>query len=196
MALRFTLLEKTGLEGDKVVKAPGLRRWHRSKPGVGSLALPPGRAQPRPRTPATGPRSTSAGTRLRAAERASARSGARSLPPVRTRSPTSSRSSPMCAERRCPGVMRYGVLVSNSGRSRRVAAAPVRLTVDGDVVDTRLALRWRPHERRTRRDPRTQACTRLGARRGRPRRSHRRVLRGRQRTRAALRRSGRALSKR
>ena len=37
MALRFTLLVRTGLEGDKAVKAPGLRRWHRSKPGVVSL---------------------------------------------------------------------------------------------------------------------------------------------------------------
>ncbi len=37
MALRFTLLVKTGVEGDQAVKAPGLRRWHRSKPGVVSL---------------------------------------------------------------------------------------------------------------------------------------------------------------
>ena len=37
MALRFTLLERTGVEGDRAVKAPGLRRWRWSKPGVVSL---------------------------------------------------------------------------------------------------------------------------------------------------------------
>src|SRR5215207_10188703 len=37
MALRFTLLERTGVEGDRPVKAPALSRWHWSKPGV--LAL-------------------------------------------------------------------------------------------------------------------------------------------------------------
>ena len=34
MAMRFTLLEETGGDGASPVKGPGLRRWHRSKPGV------------------------------------------------------------------------------------------------------------------------------------------------------------------
>src|SRR5215203_4078880 len=37
MALRFTLLKRTGMEGDKIVKAPALRRWHWSNAGVVSL---------------------------------------------------------------------------------------------------------------------------------------------------------------
>ena len=45
-----------------------------------------------------------------------------------------------------PGVVRYESLVSNSGAAT-VAAAPVRLTVDGNVVDT-VSLSLGPHESR------------------------------------------------
>jgi hypothetical protein len=43
--------------------------------------------------------------------------------------------------------MRYESLVSNTGDAA-VAAVPVRLTVDGDVVDT-VSLSLDPHEART-----------------------------------------------
>ena len=46
-----------------------------------------------------------------------------------------------------PGVMRYESLVRNTGDAT-VAAAPLRLTVDGNVVDT-VSLSLAPHESRT-----------------------------------------------
>jgi CARDB len=37
MAMRFTLLERTGSAGYRPVNAPGLGRWRRSRPGVGTF---------------------------------------------------------------------------------------------------------------------------------------------------------------
>jgi hypothetical protein len=37
MAMRFTLLERTGMEGFQAVPAPKLGKWHRSRPGVGAF---------------------------------------------------------------------------------------------------------------------------------------------------------------
>jgi hypothetical protein len=37
MAMRFTLLERGGAGGFAPVKVPGLRRWHRSRPGVSAF---------------------------------------------------------------------------------------------------------------------------------------------------------------
>ena len=39
MALRYTLLERRGDEPFHTVYVPGLRRWHRSQPGVAAFAL-------------------------------------------------------------------------------------------------------------------------------------------------------------
>ena len=68
MALRFTLLVQTGVEGDKPVKAPGLRRWHRSKPGVVSLRYRQGVRNLERERQLPGAGSTSAGTRSSGAE--------------------------------------------------------------------------------------------------------------------------------
>ena len=80
--------------------------------------------------------------------------------------------------------MRYESLVSNTGDAS-VAAAPLRLTVDGDVVDTvslSLGSARSPHSR----DPRPEV-QQARARGGRPREGDRGDLRGRQRARADLR---------
>src|SRR5215210_7240643 len=37
MALRFRLLERTGVEGDNALRVPRLSRWHWSRPGVVAL---------------------------------------------------------------------------------------------------------------------------------------------------------------
>lgn len=145
MALRFTLLERTGVEGDQPVKAPGLRRWHWSKPGVVSLRYRQGVRN----------LEQNATYRARVDFRWYSTAGAEVL--------RAQRSSPRCRQflalpnltakithvgpAKVPGVMRYESLVSNTGEAA-VAAAPVRLTVDGDVVDT-VSLSLAPHEART-----------------------------------------------
>jgi hypothetical protein len=145
MAVRFTLLERTGVESERSVKAPGLSRWHRSKPGVGSLRYRQGVRN----------LEQNATYRARVDFRWYSTTGAEVL---RAR-----RYSPRCRQfvalpnltakithvgpAKVPGVMRYESLVSNSGEAA-VAAVPVRLTVDGDVVDT-VSLSLAPHEART-----------------------------------------------
>ena len=145
MALRFTLLERTGVEGDKMVKAPGLRRWHWSKPGVVSLRYRQGvrnleenvtyRARVDFRWYA------SSGEELLRARRRSARCRQFVGLPNLVAKLTDVRQA------KVPGVLRYESLVRNTGAAA-VAAVPVRLTVDGNVVDT-VSLSLAPHESRT-----------------------------------------------
>jgi CARDB len=133
MALRFTLLERTGVDGAKPVKAPGLRRWHWSKPGVLSLRYRQGvrnleeNATYRARVDFRW--YSAAGSTVARARRRSPRCRQFfALPNLMTEitrvAPTST-----------AGVMRYEALVMNSGYAS-VAAVPVSLSVDGDVVDT------------------------------------------------------------
>ena len=145
MALRFTLLERTGVEGDNPVKVPGLRRWHWSKPGVVALRY---RQEVRSLK-------ENATYRARVDFRWYSASGAE-VERARRRSPRCRQFvslpnlSAQIAHVRAtnvPGVKRYETYVSNSGQAA-VAAVPVRLTVDGDVVDT-VSLSLAPHEART-----------------------------------------------
>jgi hypothetical protein len=145
MALRFTLLVKTGLEGDKVVKAPGLRRWHRSKPGVVSLRY---RQAVRNLGENASYRAkvdfrwySTSGAEVLRAQRRSARCRQFVALPNLVAKLTDVRRA------KVPGVMRYESRVSNTGDAS-VAAAPLRLTVDGNVVDT-VSLSLGPHESRT-----------------------------------------------
>lgn len=133
MALRFTLLERTGVEGAKPVRAPGLRRWHWSKPGVLALRYRQGlrnlkeNATYRARVDFRW--YTAAGAEVARAQRRSP--GCRqflALPNLTTR-------ITQMGPTKVPGVMRYQALVSNTGEAS-VAAVPVTLAVDGDVVDT------------------------------------------------------------
>jgi hypothetical protein len=145
MALRFTLLERTGVEGDKAVKAPGLRRWHRSKPGVISLRYRQGLRSLKENTTYRARVDfrwySSTGAEVLRAQRRSARCRQFVALPNLVAKLTDVRPG------KVPGVMRYESRVRNSGNAR-VVAAPVRLTVDGDVVDT-VSLSLRPHEART-----------------------------------------------
>ena len=145
MALRFTVLERTGVEGDRAVKVPGLRRWHRSKPGVVSL-----RYRQRVRNLAANAAYrakvdyrwySSSGAELLRAQRRSARCRQFVTLPNLVAKLTDVRRG------KVPGVMRYESKVSNTGGAA-VAAVPLRLTVDGNVVDT-VSLSLGPHETRT-----------------------------------------------
>ena len=60
MAIRFTLLERTGADGFGPLKAPGLGRWRRAKPGVVSFGYRQV-VKALPGTPSTRCASTSAG---------------------------------------------------------------------------------------------------------------------------------------
>jgi hypothetical protein len=132
MALRFTLLERTGAS-EKPVKAPGLSRWHWSKPGVLALRYRQGvrnleeNATYRARVDFRW--YSAAGVEVARAQRRSARCRQfLTLPNLTTQITRVVQTS-------VPGVMRYEALVTNSGQAA-VAAAPVRLSVDGDVIDT------------------------------------------------------------
>lgn len=145
MALRFTLLERTGVEGDRPVKAPGLRRWHWSKPGVVSLRY---RQSVRNLEENASYRArvdfrwyAASGAELLRAQRGSAR--CRQFVALPNLTARITKIGPA----KVPGVMRYQSLVRNTGEAA-VAALPVRLTVDGDVVDT-VSLALGPHEART-----------------------------------------------
>jgi hypothetical protein len=133
MALRFTLLERTGVEGDRRVKAPGLRRWHWSKPGVLALRYRQGvrnlEANATYRVRVEFRWYSAAGVEVERTQRYSPRCRQfLTLPNLRTRI---TRTQPTSV----PGVVRYEALVANLGQAA-VASVPVRLSVDGDVVDT------------------------------------------------------------
>ncbi len=132
MAMRFTLLERTGSDGFKPLKAPGLGRWRRAQPGVVSFgyrqvvkALP-----------------ENAFYKMRVDFRWSAADGS-VLAQVQRSSPSCRQFSALpnlrvevlgASGTKVAGVVRYRVLVTNSGRAE--VTAPVRLSVDGAVIDT------------------------------------------------------------
>jgi CARDB len=133
MALRFTLLERTGVEGDRIVKVPGLRRWHRSKPGVLALRYRQGvrnleeNATYRARVDFRW--YSAAGQEIARAQRRSSRCRQfLTLPNLTTRITD-------MAPTKVAGVVRYQTLVTNTGQAA-VASVPLRLSVDGDVIDT------------------------------------------------------------
>jgi hypothetical protein len=133
MAMRFTLFEKTGDQKATPVTGPGLRRWHRSKPGVSTFGYRQGfRNLPE-----------NASHRVRVAFRWYATDGSAvahatrwsascrqfdDLPNLQTRLTGVSRT-------KATGVFRYEGVVMNTGKAA-ATAVPVRLTVDGTVVDT------------------------------------------------------------
>jgi hypothetical protein len=132
MWLRFKLFEK-GDSGLHLLKAPGLGRWRKSKPAVGTFAykqavkgLESGslyRAQVDYRW------YDADGNLLQIARRRSAPCRQFDVLPNLAATPVASKSL------RQSGVVRYRVLVTNEGIAT-ATGIPVRLTVDGDVVDT------------------------------------------------------------
>jgi hypothetical protein len=145
MAMRFTLLEETAADVVTRVKVPGLHRWRWSKPGVQAFSYRQGfRNLPE-----------NASHRVRVEFRWYAGDG--------TEIERAKRRSPRCrqfVERPnlvaritavvpiAPGVVRYQALVSNTGKAA-ATAVPVRLTVDGDVVDTVTLASLAPGEQRS-----------------------------------------------
>ena len=134
MAMRFTLLEETGGDRAGRVDAPGLKRWRSSKPGVRVF----GYRQAFKNLPENASHLVRVhfrwyaedGSELARAKRRSARCRQFvELPNLTTQITAVMRTT-------VPGVFRYRALVRNSGKAA-ATAVPVRLTVDGDVVDTR-----------------------------------------------------------
>jgi hypothetical protein len=146
MAMRFTLLEESGDSGARRVQAPALRRWRSSKPGVRVFAYRQGfrnlpeNASHRVRVDFRW--YAEDGTELARTRRRSARCRQYLALPNLIARITDMRPS------KSPGVMRYEALVKNTGRAA-ATLVPVRLTVDGTVVDTRTFDSLAPGERRT-----------------------------------------------
>jgi hypothetical protein len=134
MGMRFVLLERTGSAGFEPVTAPGLGRWRRSRPGVRAFGYRQGvrglaeNAVYRMRVDFRWWSSTSevvGGVR----RRSRACRQFQALPNLRARVLDAGATS-------VAGVVRYWVRVANRGTAA-VSETKVRLTVDGDVVDTR-----------------------------------------------------------
>jgi CARDB len=145
MAMRFTLLEQTGADAVRRVRVPGLRRWRYSKPGVRTFSYRQGfRNLPENashRVLVQFRWYAADGTELARTRRRSARcrqfdelpnlvAGITAVLPV------------------VPGVVRYQAQVQNTGKAS-ASAIPVRLTVDGKVVDTVKLASLAPGEERS-----------------------------------------------
>jgi CARDB len=156
MAMRFVLLEETADDGADSVRAPGLGKWRWSKPGVRSFryrqAFENLLENATYRVRVSFRWYAADGTRVARAKRTSAPCRQFvDLPNLTTQFTRSSETT--------PGVWRYDVLVRNTGKGA-ATDVPVRLTVDGDVVDTLTLASLAPGETRT--FPiRGPECTRL-----------------------------------
>jgi CARDB len=133
MAMRFTLLEDTGAPRPEAISPGILRRWHRSKPGVKRFGYRQGfRNLPENATHRVRVDYrwySSSGEELARTKRRSAPCRQFKVLPnltIRLLGITTTAS---------PGVLRYRAAVTNTGKGP-ATAVPVRLTVDGDVVDT------------------------------------------------------------
>jgi hypothetical protein len=146
MAMRFTLLEETGGNPPSPVKGPGLRRWHRSKPGVQTFGYRQG-FRNLPENVSHRVRvdfrwyADDGGEVARARRRSARCRQFVALPNLQTRL---SRVTPTKVD----GVVRYEGLVMNTGRAV-ATTVPVSLTVDGNAVDTVTIASLAPGERRS-----------------------------------------------
>jgi CARDB len=133
MGMRFTLLERAGLDAFEPVKAPGLGRWQRSKPGVVTFGYRQGvrgllenavyrmRVEFRWYSP-----EGEVVEELR--RRSSSCRQYVELPNLRARVIGAAATA-------VPGVVRYSVSVSNDGPAE-ASQVPLALIVDGKAVDT------------------------------------------------------------
>ena len=162
MAMRFTLLEQTGGDAATRVHVPGLRRWHWSNPGVTRFGYRQGfrnlpeNASHRVRVDYRWYRAD--GSELARATRRSARCRQfAELPNLVARIAAVSAGQ-------VAGVVRYEARVTNTGKAG-ATDVPVRLTVDGNVVDTVTLDSLAPGEQRTVaiRGPRCHRLVRLEA---------------------------------
>jgi hypothetical protein len=146
MALRFTLIEETAEDRAELVKAPRIRRWHRSQPGVRTFAYRQG-FRNLPENAAHRVRVdfrwySESGEEVLRARRRSAACRQFDEPPNLVAELTRIGASSL------PGVRRYEALVKNIGEGP-ATGVPVRLTVDGDVVDTLTLASLAPGEQRS-----------------------------------------------
>jgi hypothetical protein len=132
MAMRFTLLERTGSAGFKPLKAPGLGRWRRAQPGVVSF----GYRQVVKALPENAVYRMRVDFRWLAADGSVLEQIQRHSPPCRQFSALPNLRAEVigASDTKVEGVVRYRVLVTNTGRAE--VGAPVRLSVDGAVIDT------------------------------------------------------------
>ena len=133
MGLRFTLLERTGEEDFEPVKAPGLGRWQRSRPGVAGFGYRQGvRGLLKNAVYRMGVDFRWYSSDGDVIEELHRRSPAcrqyEDLPNLRARVVGAETGA-------VEGVVRYSVRVSNDG-SAEASGVPVALSVDGNVVDT------------------------------------------------------------
>jgi hypothetical protein len=133
MAMRFTLLEKTGDEAPGALRGPGLQRWHRSKTGVrvfgyrqGYRSLPENASH---RVRVDFRWYADDGTVLARAKRRSGR--CRQFVEL----PNLTAQLMGVTKTAVAGVVRYDAVVTNVGKAD-AGNVPVRLTIDGNVVDT------------------------------------------------------------
>jgi len=146
MAMRFTLLEETSGDAVTRVKVPGLRRWRFSKPGVKAFAYRQGlRNLPENATHRVLVEFRwydADGSEVERAKRRSARCRQFiELPNLVSRITAVIPTLVL-------GVVRYEATVRNSGRAA-ATGVPVRLTVDGNVVDTVTLASLAPGEQRS-----------------------------------------------
>jgi CARDB len=135
MAMRFTLLERTGSDGFKPLKAVGLGRWRRADPGVVSFGY----------RQVVKALSENAVYKMRVDFRWFGADGSvlaqvqKSSPPCRQFAwlPNLHVEVLGASATKVEGVVRYRVLVTNAGREE--VTAPVRLSVDDAVIDTATA---------------------------------------------------------
>jgi hypothetical protein len=144
MWMRFTLLVKQG-NTFEVLKAPGLGRWHKSKPGVGTF----------------GYRQTVRGLQAGAVYKVQVnfrwysenrelveKTQRRSAPCRQFVAVPNLKARIVGSERtKVPGVLRYSVRAANAGVAPATNVA-LRLSVDGGVVDTVTIAALAPGERR------------------------------------------------
>jgi hypothetical protein len=144
MALRFKLLEKAA-GGFHSLAAPGLGRWRRSKPGVGTFAYKQAvqglEAGSLYRAEVDFRWYDADGRVIEVDRRRSAACRQFDALPNLTASVVGSKAT------EDQGVVRYRVLVTNEGIAP-ASGVPVRLTVDGAVVDTVILSALLPAERR------------------------------------------------
>jgi len=146
MAMRFTLLEETGGDSSNRLRVPGLRRWHYSKPEVKTFGYRQGfRNLPENASHRVRVDFRWYGSDGSLIERARRRSGRCrqfvELPNLTTRLTGVTAT-------KVDGVVRYDALVTNTGKAA-ASAVPVRLTVDGNVVDTVKIASFAPGEQRS-----------------------------------------------
>jgi CARDB len=144
MSMRFTLLERHA-EGYEALRAPGLSRWHRSKPGVSAFGyrqtvrgLQPGGVY-RARVSF---RWHSASGELVERTRRTSRA-CRQFDEVPNLTSAVAASEPT----KTPGVVRYLMRIANTGVAPAEDVA-ARLSVDGGVVDTVTIASLAPEESR------------------------------------------------